>query len=510
MATVQLPRDVRQALALLKENPEREHSVKQLAMACHVTSGTLQKHFRRYLGQSPIEVLRDIRLDLARRELLLGRAGTRVTELATRVGFGHLGRFAGWYQERYGEAPSETLRRSRDRADRPSPSFLALPFADDRPVVAVLPFRFTGLHLRHGADLAEEFAFALMRLRWLTVGTRHDARYHVHGTVHVGEVDQLRIKITLLHAQNGRCLWADRWTGERQDTFTFEEQVAQRITAKLQSVIRELEIDRAWRKEPEELDAWDLAMRALSRAVAFDSASLCEGLELAEKAIELTPRDPLPLALAAWCHVMGGEGSPHWAAKHAAGRALADRAARLNSADPIVDVLLAGARVMVHEPEESDIHVNRALALDGGCGWAWQRKGWNHIFRGHVAEATESFQISMDLAPEGPMRFLNKFGLASVCMETGRYDDAARWWKRGMIESPAITWGNRFMAPALALSGRKNEAVASLMTLKRSFPDWILGNPRTPQPHSAHFNDQIANGFELLGVRPGRTNQPGP
>ena len=501
--TVLLPRDVRQALALLRENPQREHSVKDLAKACGVATRTLQEHFRGFLGQSPLETLRDIRLDLARHELLLGRAGASVTELAARVGFGHLGRFSGWYQERYGETPSETLRRARDRAGRPLAPSLALPFAADRPVVAVLPFRFTGPPVRDAADLAEEFAFALARLRWLTVGTPHDARYHLCGTVHSGEAGQLRIKLTLLNAQNGRCLWADLWTGERENTFTFEEQVAQRITVKLQSVIRGLEIDRAWRKEPEELTAWDLAMRGLSRAVAFDPASLAEGLELAERAIELTPLDPLPMALGAWCQIMGAGGSPHWATKHATGRALAERAAQLNNADPIVDVLLAGALVMAHKTEASDIHVDRALALDGGCGWAWQRRGWNKIFRGLAVEAMECIQTGIDLAPAGPMRFLNSFGSASVFFETGRYADAARWWQRGMIESPAQAQGNQWMAPALALAGRKDEALASLATWRRFRPHWVLGDPTTPRRHSTHFNDQMSTGFELIGIRPG-------
>ena len=502
MATVVLPRDVQQALAVFKEDPAREHSVKELAKSCRVASRTLQQHFRQFLGQSPLEVLRDIRLDFARRELLLGRAGAGVTELATRVGFAHLGRFAGWYQGRYGEAPSETLRRARDRAAHPLSPSLALPFAADRPAVAVLPFRFTGPPVRDAADLAEEFAFALSRLRWLTVGAPHDARYHLRGSVHAGEAGQLRVKVTLLDAKDGRYLWADLWTGEREDTFTFEERVAHRITAKLESVIRELEIGRAWRKEPEELTAWELSMRALSRAVVLSPASLVEGLELAERAIELTPLDPLPLALAAWCHVMELGYSRHWAEKRATGRALAERAARLNTTDPTVEVLLAGSRMLVHDPDASDIHLDRALALDGGCGWAWQRRGWNKVFEGHVAEAMECFQTAIDLAPAGPMQFLNSFGFASICFETGRYADAARWWKRGMIESPTIDWGNRFMAPALALSGRKDEALVSLDALRKSSPHWILGHPRTPQPHSAHFNDQIANGFELIGVRP--------
>ena len=75
MTVVLLPQDVQRALALLKANPEREHPVKELAKACRVSPRTLQKHFRQFLGQSLLEVLRDIRLDLARRELLLGCTG---------------------------------------------------------------------------------------------------------------------------------------------------------------------------------------------------------------------------------------------------------------------------------------------------------------------------------------------------------------------------------------------------------------------------------------------------
>ena len=503
MATTLLPRDVQQALGLLNADRAREHTVPELATACHVAPRTLQKHFRQFLGRSPIEVLRDIRLEHVRAELLAGRHDTAITELATRAGFSHLGRFAGWYQDRYGEAPSETLRRARAAVDRPAAPSLALPFATDRPVVAVLPFRFTGTPVPHAADLAGECAFALARLRWLTVGPPHNARYQLRGTVHASETGQLRIKVVLLDAQNGRYLWADLWTGEREDTFTFEERAAHRIAAKLQSVIRDIETDRAWRTEPEELTAWQLSMRALSCAFGLNAASLNEGLEFAERAIELTPRDPLPLALAAWCQSMGSGHSEHFREKRVAARALAARVARLSATDPTVDVLLAGTYVTLNDLDAGDVHVDRALALDGGSSWAWQRRGWNKVFRGHVAEAMDCFQTAISLTPAGPMPFLNSSGFGAISFETGYYDDAARWWKRSMAESPAMSWGNRFLAPALALAGRMDEARASLDAQMRSNPGWYWGNPRTPQPHSDHFNNRLADGFERLRVRPG-------
>jgi transcriptional regulator GlxA family with amidase domain len=62
-----LPRDVKKALDLLTADPARERSVGELAAACGVAGRTLQKHFRRFLGRTPREVLRDLRLERVRR-----------------------------------------------------------------------------------------------------------------------------------------------------------------------------------------------------------------------------------------------------------------------------------------------------------------------------------------------------------------------------------------------------------------------------------------------------------
>jgi transcriptional regulator GlxA family with amidase domain len=56
--------------------------------------------------------LRRVRLQKVREELLRDSADG-VTDIATRWGFEHLGRFAGAYRRRYGETPSETRRRRR-------------------------------------------------------------------------------------------------------------------------------------------------------------------------------------------------------------------------------------------------------------------------------------------------------------------------------------------------------------------------------------------------------------
>jgi hypothetical protein len=67
--------------------------------------------FRRYVGMAPMTYLRHLRLARVHEELRLGDPrSVTVAEVASRWGFGHLGRFAAAYRAKYGVAPSVTLR----------------------------------------------------------------------------------------------------------------------------------------------------------------------------------------------------------------------------------------------------------------------------------------------------------------------------------------------------------------------------------------------------------------
>lgn len=76
---------------------------------------TLYHQFQRAHGSSPMQLLREIRLDRVRRELLAAGQDANVTGIALGWGFDHLGRFAASYRERFGETPRETLQRRRSR-----------------------------------------------------------------------------------------------------------------------------------------------------------------------------------------------------------------------------------------------------------------------------------------------------------------------------------------------------------------------------------------------------------
>ena len=78
-----------------------------LARAARVSVRTLNELCRRHHGVTPMELLRNRRLDAVRARLRL-QPEMSVTETALALGFGHPGRFSQYYFERFGELPSQT------------------------------------------------------------------------------------------------------------------------------------------------------------------------------------------------------------------------------------------------------------------------------------------------------------------------------------------------------------------------------------------------------------------
>ncbi|MCG3191147.1 MAG: hypothetical protein DIJKHBIC_00372 [Thermoanaerobaculia bacterium] len=74
---------------------------------------TLRFVFEEQFGASPMRVLRARRLCDARRALRAAPEGTRVSDVAGRFGFWHLGQFAADYRSFFREKPSETLLAAR-------------------------------------------------------------------------------------------------------------------------------------------------------------------------------------------------------------------------------------------------------------------------------------------------------------------------------------------------------------------------------------------------------------
>ncbi|EGD60898.1 AraC family transcriptional regulator [Novosphingobium nitrogenifigens DSM 19370] len=107
------PLPVRRVREYLHEHAHDPIDMADIGKVAGIPLRTLHHQFRQTLGVTPMQLLRDIRLERVRRELMAPGETTNVTQVAMHWGFEHLGRFALAYRQRFGETPRETLRRQR-------------------------------------------------------------------------------------------------------------------------------------------------------------------------------------------------------------------------------------------------------------------------------------------------------------------------------------------------------------------------------------------------------------
>ena len=109
----ELAPDLQRAAQYIDAHLDDLLTIGDVAAAAGVAGRTLHKHFHDEHGTSPMRYVRDCRFIQVRRALLQAGPQDSVTTIAVHWGFCHLGRFSVEYRKRYGETPSETLRRGR-------------------------------------------------------------------------------------------------------------------------------------------------------------------------------------------------------------------------------------------------------------------------------------------------------------------------------------------------------------------------------------------------------------
>jgi AraC-like DNA-binding protein len=108
-----LPAVFKRAWEILEAHAAEPLDLERLAQVSGIGIRSLQLGFKRYFGVSISTALLDIRLEYLHARLSNAKPGERIVDIAFDLGFSHLSRMAGVYRAKFGESPSETLRRSR-------------------------------------------------------------------------------------------------------------------------------------------------------------------------------------------------------------------------------------------------------------------------------------------------------------------------------------------------------------------------------------------------------------
>jgi adenylate cyclase len=339
--------------------------------------------------------------------------------------------------------------------------------------------------------MVEDIITGLSRIKWLFVIARNSSftykgkavdirqvgrelgvRYVLEGGVRKAG-NQLRITAQLIEAETGAHLWADRFDGSLDDVFELQDQITDKVIGIVEPNLQRSEIERSRRKPPDSLGAYDLYLRALPHMAtrAPDEARIAAGF--LRGALKLEPDYAAAHAVLAWCHqiwfLRGGFNED-------------DRKAAVRHAQAVVDggcedagALAIAAAVVAHSGRDFPTAlsaIDRALSLNASSAVAHLLGAHIYAISGRPAEATSLATRGLRLSPFDPMAFEAHGAFGPAAIQEGRFDEAVSHFRAALQLNSRFGMFQSFMAAALALAGRPEEAKPVVGKLRELTPDF--------------------------------------
>jgi adenylate cyclase len=416
--------------------------------------------------------------------------------------------------------PVRVFRAQLGTETAPGRTALALP---DKPSIVVLPFNNMSSepdqdYLADG--IVEAITAALSRIRSFFVIARNSAFSYKGRAMNVRDIggelgvayvlegsvqkagNRIRITVQLIETEGGAHVWTGRHDGTIDDIFDLQDRITEQVAGELQPSIRIAEIERSRRKRPQDLGAYDYAMRAMPHVWALEKEESVKALELLDKALAIDPEYPLALSLAGWCHAQ--HCVYNWAADIAESQAralrLAERAAELSGDDPLILAVLGAVHTFLRNYGTARVLLERALAIDPNAAWAWSRLGWLDNYSDRPDQAIEKFERALRLSPLDPMNFNNYVGIGAAHEVAQDYDKAATFLRRGLEERPHAMWIYRSLAATLSGAGRMEEAKEAYAQMMHFYPDMTVARFRQAMVFSPAALDRMVDNLRKLGL----------
>ena len=305
-----------------------------------------------------------------------------------------------------------------------------------------------------------------------TVARELGVRYVLEGSVR-RSASRLRITGQLIEGAAGTHVWADKFEGPLEDIFDLQDRLTESIAGAIEPSLRRAEIDRARRKRPDSLDAYDLYLQALPYAYANTPVDTDEALRLLRESLRLDPNQPVAHAYAAWCleqrYFRGGF---HPEDKEAA---LDHARTSLASDDPQALSIAAFARYhLAHDYESADAALTRALAMNGNSALAF---GFSTLVNVSVdpERAIDHAQKALRLSPFDPLNYHPYCALGLAYLFTGRAEESLGYLNLAIQSNPSFFLLYALLAASLVELGRLDAAQAAIKRLLEAAPGFTVG-----------------------------------
>jgi len=308
----------------------------------------------------------------------------------------------------------------------------------------------------------------------VAVGKELGAEYLVVGSLRRVE-RRVRIAVQLLDAETGQHIWADRWNSTLADAFETGDEIAQAISVALRPGLLKDMSERAMRKAPADLTAWEYALRGLWHLRRPTRGDGEQAVALLTRAVQLDPDSGFAHAHLAHAHYRMLQ--HHWTVDRGADfGALVEHADRAVACDPMdANGYLFRSLAYSVQGKRDDVlaSLRRAIELNPSLPVARSLLGQFLGIAGRTEDGLRELDNAIRLSPRDPQLWTFHAGKQVVLFVAGRYEEARAASERALEIDPESASATAYssIAATSALLGDLPRARSALAETLRAWPD---------------------------------------
>lgn len=366
-----------------------------------------------------------------------------------------------------------------------------------RPAVAVLPFDNLSntLDQEYFSDgITSDIITHLSKHHWIEVTARNttfgykgkqidvpqlgrelNVGYVVQGSVQRA-ANRVRVSVQLVDANKGHYLWADRYDGEIEDIFSLQDQITEKIVARIESEIGYAERNRVVQTRPANLEAWDYYHLGIYHFFKFTDADNQE----AQRLLKLSYKHDNQFGEAyAWWAYAVILGMVYWSTQPT--RGLMDAALEACNTALALDSQNASfhalkARVLLARCEYNAALVENEIAIQLNPTFAAAHCGMGDslAYEGRYEESMACFEKSIELSPNDPQLWAFYTYGALALLFKHEFERALAWLDKAATIPNYQYWTIAHKIVALVNLDRMSAAKRNVGVLFQQNPEFCL------------------------------------
>ena len=323
----------------------------------------------------------------------------------------------------------------------------------------------------------------------------------LEGSVRKAE-NRVRVTAQLVDTKTGAHHWAETYDRDLTDIFELQDDITQSVSAAIEPKLVAAEAVRSQSRSPQDLDAWDLVMRALAHYWRMTADESDTAIELLREAVQRYPDYGPAHSMLAFALLFSGHvGWTTQSHDHEYAAGLAHRAAELDDDDPWAHIALGYLAFTRRQTDEAIRAFNRALELNPNFGTAQGLLGWTYAFDGQSDEAIKILSRTIGMSPHDPLRAYFYSGTGVAHYLAGRYQEAVEWSRKAVRQRPGFIAAYRILCASLAQANMVEEAREMSATLREKQPNISIAWCEKHVPYTPHTMPHFLDGMRKAGIK---------